>query len=431
MHVRNVIGLIVFTKICQCNQAYAGDPLNSSNKPSSAIEATGEHESSPDQLHNAPQDDLNIVPIVGGSTDLGFGGGYFLGFARIKPGYAPYLWNIDSSGLFTFKYGASQGLSAPYQDLYARLTVPRLFGSSLRLELRPSYTRESIDYFGMGNASSAALPSNVGRDYFTYERGHPQFDVDVRWRVWDHVAGRTGFRYIQNIIRTHLDSKLVDDQNTGSAEVRQLVGSTASHAVVLFKYGMQWDNRDNESSTHEGWLNTLDVKLSPGSTRQFPYRYGEATLSLRTYVPLRKPRLTLALRLVCDWMFGKPPFYELARYDDTFAIGGSKGVRGVPAERYYGKVKAFGNAELRIEVLAFHALGKPMVLGVIPFVDAGRLWADIQSHPELDGRGIGLKYGAGGGLSIQSGSAFVLRADLAGSPDASPVSGYFSAGQAF
>ena len=59
------------------------------------------------------------------------------------------------------------------------------------------------------------------------------------------------------------------------------------------------------------------------------------------------------------------------------------------------------------------------------------MWADTHPHPELDGHGIGLKYGAGGGVSIQSGLAFVLRADVAGSPDANPTSGYFSAGQAF
>ena len=431
MQVRRVIVSVGVAITCWCNHAYAGDPLNSSNRPSSATDATGDRKSSTDRLPNSARSDFNLVPIVGGSTDLGFGGGYFLGLARNKPGYAPYLWNIDSAGLVTFKYRAGDGFSVPYQDLYARLTVPRLFGSPLRLELRPSYTWERVSYFGMGNASSSAMPSNAGNDFFIYERAHPQFDVDVRLHIWGHLSGRTGFRYIQNIIRTHADSRLVEDQNGGSSAVRQLVGSTASHAVALLKYGLQWDNRNNESSTHKGSFDTLDVKLSPGPTSQFPYRYGEATLNLRTFVPLWEPRLTLALRFVCDLMFGNPPFYELARYDDTFAIGGSKGVRGVPAQRYYGKVKSFGSVELRIEALAFHAFGKPMVLGVIPFLDAGRVWADTHPHPELDGHGIGLKYGAGGGVSIQSGSAFVLRADVAGSPDANPVSGYFSAGQAF
>lgn len=420
----------VLVALCWQLRAEAKDPLNSSNHPASAVEAyTGNlrEQSEPRSAHN----DVNVVPIVGGSTDLGIGGGYFAGFARVKRGYTPYVWNIDSSGLVTFKYRSGEGISAPMQDLYARLTVPRLFGSSLRLELRPSYTYELIDYFGMGNASTKDAPIGAPSDYFKYERGHPQFDVDVKWRIVDHLAGRTGFRYIHNWIHTSSDSRLLQDQLTGSDEVRRLVGFTGSHEVVLFKYGLQWDTRDNETSSHQGWLHTADVKLSPGGTQTFPFRYGEATVNLRAFIPLCKPRWTLALRVVGDWMFGTPPFYELARFDDTFAIGGAKGVRGVPAQRYYGKVKVFGNVELRIEVLALRAFGKPVVLGVIPFFDAGRLWADNRYNPDLDGRGIGLKYGAGGGLSLQSGASFVLRADVAVSPDAAPASGYFSAGQAF
>jgi hypothetical protein len=59
------------------------------------------------------------------------------------------------------------------------------------------------------------------------------------------------------------------------------------------------------------------------------------------------------------------------------------------------------------------------------------VWADTTPQPELDGQGLGLKYGAGGGLRLQSGSSFVIRLDVAASPDASPVSGYFSAGQMY
>jgi hypothetical protein len=148
-------------------------------------------------------------------------------------------------------------------------------------------------------------------------------------------------------------------------------------------------------------------------------------------MPLGTERVTLAVRAVGDWMFGDVPFYELARFDDTFAVGGTTGVRGVPAQRYYGKLKAFGNVELRLEAVKFHALGKPLMLGFVPFFDGGRVWADTTAHPELDGHGVGLKYGVGGGVRVQSGSSFVIRADLAWSPDATPVSGYFSAGQAF
>ena len=175
---------------------------------------------------------------------------------------------------------------------------------------------------------------------------------------------------------------------------------------MLLKYGLQWDTRDNETSSHRGSFDTLDVKLSPGGTAEFPYRYGEATLNLRGFLPLGSERVTLAVRGVGDWMFGDVPFYELARFDDTFAVGGTTGVRGVPAQRYYGKLKAFGNVELRLEAASFRALGKPRVLGIVPFFVGGRV---VGGHPRrtssLDGHGIRLKYGVGGGLRVQSGSS--------------------------
>ena len=86
---------------------------------------------------------------------------------------------------------------------------------------------------------------------------------------------------------------------------------------------------------------------------------------------------------------------------------------------------------MRTEIVSFKALGKPMLFGFVAFLDGGRVWADLSPHPELDGTGIGLKYGVGGGLRLLSGSAFVLRGDLAWSPDASPVGAYLAVGEMF
>jgi hypothetical protein len=67
----------------------------------------------------------------------------------------------------------------------------------------------------------------------------------------------------------------------------------------------------------------------------------------------------------------------------------------------------------------------------VVFTDFGRLWAGTTSHPELDGSGLGLKYGLGGGLRLQDGKTFVIRADVAWSPEARPVGAYLTAGHAF
>ena len=94
--------------------------------------------------------------------------------------------------------------------------------------------------------------------------------------------------------------------------------------------------------------------------------------------------LTFGARLVADGLFGDPPFYELARYEDTFAFGGVNGVRGVPGQRYYGKVKVFGNLEARVQLFSFSLAAKECTLGIAAFFDGGQLWADWRRDPLLD-----------------------------------------------
>lgn len=341
------------------------------------------------------------------------------------------MWNIESASLVTVKVTDGRPV-LPFIDVYFKLTVPRWLGLPLRLEVRPSFTAESaIFYYGLGNASSDQRPPRAPDSYFQYGRTHPSLDADVRFKIVDHVAGHVGARYTQNWIQTQADSKLVLDARTGSPEVKSLLDSLAQGGVALLKYGLQLDTRDNETSTHAGTFDTVDLRLSPGGTSWLPYRYAQATVAARGFIPIAKPSLTLAGRLVGDLLLGDPPFYELARALDTYAIGGTNGIRGVPAQRYYGKAKVIGNLELRMELFTFRALKKKMIFGTVAFVDAGRLWADTTPQPALDGTGLGLHFGVGGGVRLQSGSAFILRGDVAWSPDARPVGGYFSAGQLF
>jgi hypothetical protein len=417
---RRCAARIALILVCgQSAVAAAADPINSSDK----VDA---------QKGDVPAEtQFNLLPVVGGTTDIGFGVGEFLGITRVRKGRDPYVWNITSAGLVTFK-PSNPGIIVPYQDVWVQLSVPRLFGSASELTLRPGYTLEStLGYYGLGNASSDTPPPGQSSSYFWYQRRHPSILVDLRWRIVDHVAAHIAARYTQNWIQVPEGSKLAADLQSPDPEVRKLLGSTAPHGVGIFTYGLQWDNRDSVIAPHRGQFHEALVRLSPGGTPALPYRYGQANLDARFYVPLASRRVTLAVRAVGDVLFGDPPLYELARFDDAYALGGQDGVRGVPAQRYSGKVKVFGNAELRVDVMTFHALGKKLLLGVVGFFDAGRLWADTSPHPELDGTAIGLKYGVGGGLRLQSGQAFVMRADIAWSPDARPIGGYFAAGEIF
>jgi outer membrane protein assembly factor BamA len=210
-----------------------------------------------------------------------------------------------------------------------------------------------------------------------------------------------------------------------------IVRSSPQHEALQFSYGFAWDNRNHDVVTRSGQYHSLLVDLNPGGAGRFPFSWGRADLTLRGYLPVVQNRLTLAVRLVVDALFGQPPFYELSRLRNTQAIGGGRGLRGVPAGRYHGMLKTFSNVELRSELFGFRALGKHNVLGLTGFVDTGRLFAHYRNEPELDGSGIGLKIGAGGGVRITAGSSFVVRADVAWSPDARPVGVYLLGGQPF
>ncbi len=370
---------------------------------------------------------LTVVPAVGGSTDIGVAAGYFAALTRNRPGYIPYQWNIESAGLVSF--GLRNGsLELPYIDVFGKLTVPRLMGRGVDLEIRPSFTDEqTLYYYGMGDASSATPPAGQSTTYFQYARIHPSILADVRLKLRDHFAAISGVRATGSWLDIPASSSLAQDVRNGSPEVRSLIGPTAPSLVVLFIYGLQIDTRDSEVTPHSGAFHEVKVKLSPGGVGDLPFRYAEASVNLRVYLPFG-PRVTLAGRLVGDVLYGSPPFAELPRFEDTY-FGGD--IRGVPAQRYYGKVKVIGNLEARVRVFDFHALSKPMSLGVETFLDGGRVWADTGLHPELDGGGAGLKYGVGGGLRLTSGTAFVLRADLAWSPDAMPIGAYVTAGEQF
>ena len=399
----------------------AENPLNSSEQPGAATM---------DSRPVGGRNEFTVVPAAGGSTDIGVGGGFFAALTRNQAGYAPYVWNVEAAGFVTF-LPRDGGLTVPYTDIYSKLTVNRFLGGPIQLDLRPSFTDEqALYYYGMGNASSAVPPIGQSAKYFQYARVHPELLFDVRFKVLDHLAGRVGARYVETGFGIPANSKLGDDARSGSPEVKALIGPTGTEGAALFRYGLQFDDCDNQVSPHKGTFDEVSFNWSPGGTTHLPFRYGEVSVNLRGYFPLFSPRVTVAGRVVGDVLFGDVPFYELSRAVDTYAIGGSNGVRGVPAQRYYGKVKVFGNIEIRARAFDFRLFGKPLTIGAAVFLDGGRLWADTTPQPALDGGALGMKYGVGGGLRLMSGTAFVLRADVAWSPDATPIGGYVVAGRA-
>jgi outer membrane protein assembly factor BamA len=296
-----------------------------------------------------------------------------------------------------------------------------------------SYTLESsLKYYGLGNASSIDEGVDPSDPFFEHARTHPTARATFEYRV-KPFAFSWGASYTQNWFEVPEGTRLASDIASPDAHVRELVEGADTHGAPEFSVGVAWDTRDDETSPVRGLYITEQLDVTPFTFGAVDYRFARLDTAVHMFVPLipRDRRLVFAARVANDLLFGDPPFFELPRYGDTFAIGGAKGVRGVPGQRYYGKIKAFSNFELRSELFSAKILGEERRFGVVGFADFGRLWADYRRDPELDGTGLGLKYGLGGGLRVASGQTFVLRLDVAWSPDANPLSGYLLAGHIF
>jgi outer membrane protein assembly factor BamA len=370
-----------------------------------------------------------IVPVAGGNSDIGFGGGYLISWARKRPDLKPYEFGIESAGAITFR-PTGDGLEVPYVDDYVRVAFPHLVRDRLGLELRLSYTREyTLKYFGLGNASVIPAGRELTDDYFEYSHTHPAIQASLRRHLFSSLWLGVGLFYSHNWVAVPHESLLAADRQRPGKH-GQLLRSEGNHGAAEFSYGVEWDTRDNDVSPRRGQHHKARIDLAPGGPHPLPYRYARINTSFIFFQELYPKRLVLALRAAGDALMGDVPFYELARFDRTF-FGGGEGVRGVPAQRYYGKLKLLGNAELRTRLFDVTVFGKPYGLGVIGIFDAGRVFTGYERTPELDGTGLGLKYGLGAGLRVHAGTTFVLRGDAAWSPDADPVGLYIAGGHVF
>src|SRR5687767_7228241 len=83
----------------------------------------------------ARKTELGAVPLVGGDSDIGFGGGALGSFTWLEPTYRPYRRRLEAGGIATFKH-SSEGWEAPYQDYYLLLTDPHVLRDRLRVDIR-------------------------------------------------------------------------------------------------------------------------------------------------------------------------------------------------------------------------------------------------------------------------------------------------------
>jgi outer membrane protein assembly factor BamA len=368
----------------------------------------------------------SVVPAFSADSDRGYGFGVLGVLARFKPGYDPYRWRGRALIYMTVKPSPDGGAELPYHDYILNMDLPGLSQGRLRLNLTLSFGRFTTSgYYGFGNAAPAR--EDPGR-YHQYDRIFPQVRVQARMKLLPRLSFLSGLAVTYNRINLYEGSQLEEDIASKDAAIRELLRGVDDHGLAELTVGWVYDTRDHEYVPSSGMFHDITWRFVPGTTTVGgELAYGGLNLTTRFYLTLIRDRLIAAFRLLADLMVGQPPFYELAwigGIEYTTAIGGVYAVRGVPVHRYHGKVKVLGNFELRARFWRFTLFGQRFRLGAAGFFDAGRVWTEILGNRGFDGGGLGLKYGVGGGPRLQWGETFVIRADVAWSPDAVPIGFY-------
>jgi outer membrane protein assembly factor BamA len=258
------------------------------------------------------------------------------------------------------------------------------------------------------------VPTGASARYFEFDDRQARVRDLNRIALGGPIDAMTGVTYRFEDPGPYANSKLAQDVAAGT-----VIGVDPMSLVTLAA-GIVYDTRDSEIFPRQGSYHQIGLRGTLGVPFDAGARYGAAGAMLATYKPIGGP-FTLALRGVADLEFGGVPVYDLytgGPFQTYEMPGGSAAIRGVPDGRYSGLVKVFGNAEVRALLVRFRVAGQRFRVGGNVLFDADRLWTDYTFTSPLDGRGVGVKWGAGGGLYLQWGQAAVFRLEVAYSPDA-------------
>jgi len=356
--------------------------------------------------------DWLVLPLITYNSDskLGYGAAALVQWTG---GVQPYRYQLAVQALFT---------TGGVQSHWIHFDSPRFLGLPFRLWAAAEYHHELFTpFYGFGNRSSDALedhPGIGGEHPFVYLRTLPVGRLGVSVPIAEHL----------NLFGFATYRTMSIDPYGGSLLAQQRPYGIAGGRELEFSGGAYYDSRDNEAVPTTGWflgISARGVSQALGSD----YTWAGATIQVLRFVSLL-PRLILAMRLQLDGLTDGAPFYELPNFGGVSEFDGVGGVfseRGVPQDRYVGRFKALGTLELRAELARFPFRGEPLSFGTAAFLDLGRAYEP--GTPDGVGPLLGIHPGYGAGLRLWR-RAFVLRTDLASSPDR-PFSIYLVFGEFF
>ena len=317
------------------------------------------------------------------------------------------------------------------QHHFVRVDAIDAFNVPLRLDAEAAlFSTITANFCGTGDIVD--VPTCADGDGSRHRWFAPSLSATARWRVSGSAKARVelvgGYRGAL-IVPGAITFDGFDGGPYPGSVVAALdpAGDPGFASTVLA--GVAIDTRDFELAPTRGVFASLVVRGADAITGS-TWTYVGATGALSVFEPL-SDRVVLAERLVVDVLAGDAPLVELMRVggmQESFALGGQDLGRGLRVSRFAGAAKVASQHELRFAAFGFEVLGNDVDVGVAAFVDVGvvaptarDLVARVEDLPRAlvvdDVRVPVPSWGAGLALRTSWNRAFIMRIDVAWSPD--------------
>ena len=341
---------------------------------------------SPDE-HRHPR---NIPVIIPGysSTD-----GFIIGasFTTHRPGFRriPWAYTHFMSAAFSTGTGGFQGrVESRYHDA---------FGDEWDATIGLGGSTASFvnNFYGFGNET---LSTSTTRSFYHVGLAELMAEASVIRRVEQSLELRLGGGGVY---------RMVEDDSTRFVGTPAAGLSPDAFGGAYFVNGfasLTLNAVDNPVNPRQGfrWTGRSDVF---GGLNEPASTFLALGSDLTAYFsPSFHPQVTFAARAGVGHNIGTFPFYEAQ------SLGGTNNLRGLRRQRYSGRTVAFQNVEARARVVESISQVLPLGIGVLGFLDNGRVWADGESSATWH-------QGYGGGLWFSALDLFVMSATLAQGDD--------------
>ena len=314
------------------------------------------------------------------------------------------LWK--QHGFRKFPFASKQKLTGAYAFRTSAFVVnyEGIFTEAIRnwdliVESQAVFPHYSSNFYGWGNESSV----DKVRDKNYYGVRYNLVSV----RPFLETKSKNELNYLQ-IGTQYQFIDVVDDVDKFITDVDTLVTSTELRSKEFMSVwtSYTYHDLDHETAPTKGWK----WKSTAAWVQRLNADGGFARISseLSTYVPIE------AIQTVIAFRFGGATIVNDFEFYQGSTLGGQKmthfdsNLRGYRRDRFVGRSSAYQNTELRTSLTRLPNYILPFELGLILFVDNGRVWYD----DEESGR---WHTGYGGGFTLSPTRSFIISITYDGS----------------